>query len=295
MRNDEDLPFQEKIRQEVMTNESYAIAHQCFMGATNAARKVFDTALGSAKSKAQEEVHAVVAAVYAAAKGEESEINVIAGTGGNATSATPNVAPSNTVDTDDTHLVTLSRLSKAMTNLARECFSKLSGFEANTELVGSSTSVLDIPFLKKESDSDSLSPDDHELPLHKRLPMPDARVMDTLLDRLICHMEGCPALENSEITNGSPGFHWEFAADALVHERARSNAIEMCLGSSKEQVVEERRDFTGIGFNGTQCASTHCSLDDGSDYSLGAASQVLAQVATGMSGTPALACCGNLC
>ena len=280
MRNDEDLPFRGKIKRLAFSNEVDATAQECFVAAASAARKVFDTALGSAKSKAQEEVHAVVAKVYAASKGEGGEGDVGAGSG-SPTSDTPNVPLPNALDTDDTHLVTLTQLSKSMTDAARAKSVKLSELEADTDLVAidiPSTAILSV---KRESDNDSQASDDFELPLHKRLPMPDSRVLDSLLVRLIGYTEVDTVLTDAEAVNGSPGIRWEFGKDALEHEKARSMALQHFLGLSEQQVVEERRDFNGIGFNGTQCASTHRSLDDGSDYSLGAATQGLAQVATG--------------
>jgi len=281
MRNDEDLPFKGNIRQQAIANEACAAAQGCFVAAGKAARKVFDTALGSAKSKAQEEVHAAVAAVYAASKGEGGEDNANACAENNPTSAVPNVPLSNAIDADDTHLVTLSRLSKSMTAAARANSINFLGSEARMELVESNSSATAAVSVKKESDSDSQSQEDRGLPLHKRLPMPDARVLDSLVVRLIGHIEGDTSSEDIGLANGSPALQWEMGKDAAVHEKARSKALEQFLGWSKEQVTNARSDFNGIGFNGAQCAATHRGLDDGSDYSLGAASQGLAQVATG--------------
>lgn len=275
MRNDDDLPFKAKIRQQANANEACAAAHGCFVAAANAARKVFDSAFDSAKSKAQEEVNAVVAKVYAASKVEGDKSNANAGVGEKPTSAAPDVPLSNATDIDDTHLVTLTRLSESMTGAAR------AKIETNMGLTKSTTPAVAAPVVKNESDSESQVADDRELPLHKRLPMPDARVLDGLVVRLIGHIEGDIASENTEVTNGSSGIEWEMGKDVSVHEEARSKALQRFLGMSKEQVAEERRDFDGIGFNGAQCASTHRSLDDGSDFSLGAASQGLSQVATG--------------
>ena len=283
MRNDEDLPFKDRIRQQAIANEACALAHGCFVAAANAAKKVFDDALGSAKSKAQEEVHAVVAAVYAASKVEDGQSKAKPGTESKPSSITPQVPLSNETDADDTHLITLTRLSESMAAAARAKSIMYTGSEESMELVKSSDSVVTAPSVRKESDSESqvAVADERQLPLHKRLPMPDARVLDSRLVRLVGHMEGDAALVDTEAMNGCQGLEWCMGKDVSVHEQARSRALERFLGMSKEQVDEERRDYSGIGFSGAQCASTHRSLDDGSDYCLGAATAGLAQVATG--------------
>lgn len=283
MRNDDDLPFKKRISMHVETNEACAAAHGCFVAATTAARKVFDVAFGTFKSKEQEKIKA---AVYAASKGEQKDDNADAKNGGN-DSSTPDLTMSAVDPSDTTHIVTLAKLSESMTEAVRASAARFSLAGAETEVVLSSApSVSSGPAMNVDAVTDAKVVQakvvgDRELPLHKRLPMPDSRVLDGLLARLIGHIEQDVSPVTNDVTNGMPGLQWEIGRDALLHERARSRALEKFVCLSEEEVTEERRDFTGIGFNGTQCASVHRSLDDGSDYSLGAASSALAQVATG--------------
>jgi hypothetical protein len=227
------------------------------------ARTVFDNALDSAKSKAQEEAHAVVAAAVAATKiAEES-----AGIDARPASITAEDLQLNE-DADDTHLVTLIRLSNAMAIAARDETATLA-----------TDDVTDMATKGKESEDEKQPV--KEFPSHQRLPMPDARVLDSLLVQLIGHMEGNVPPESLDTVNGSSESEWQSEKDALVHEQARSKALSIFLGMTKQQVNDERFDFCGIGYNGAQCAATHRSLDDGSDFCLGAASVELSHVSTG--------------
>lgn len=269
MRNDDDLPFKHKIQQQAMTSEACAVAHCSFVAAAKAAREVFDDALESAKSKAQQEVNAAVAAATSS-KVEDNEMSSIPN------AILSDIALSNDIHTDDTHLVTLVRLSESVTGAARESSSKFFIADDCMELAESSK-IGDVN-VKEEHDDDS---DTRDLPLHKHLPMPDARILDDILIRLVGQIDGDEALQCNDLANGS-GLQWEMGEDASIHEKVRASALEYFLGLSKDEVVEERRSFDGIGFSGAQCATTHRSLDDGSDYSFGSASQSLSQVATGV-------------
>jgi hypothetical protein len=266
MRNDEELAFAERIREQASVNESCSAAHVSFLAAARMARTVFDNALDSAKSKAQEEAHAVVAAAVAATKiAEES-----AGIDARPASITAEDLQLNE-DADDTHLVTLTRLSNAMATAARDGTAALAKSKSDD--------VTDMAAKGNESDDEKQSAKD--FPSHQRLPMPDARVLDSRLVQLIGHMEGNVSPETLDTTNGSSEPEWQSGKDALVHELARSKALSIFLGMTKQQVNDDRRDFSGIGYNGAQCAATHRSLDDGSDYCVGAASVELSHVSTG--------------
>ena len=100
------IPFAEKIRRQERVNQACVAAYLSFHAAARAARAVFGKALDSARSKAQEEAHAVlVAAVAHTQSGADlkpSSEEII------------EAMPSNESDSDDTHLVTLGRLSMSM-------------------------------------------------------------------------------------------------------------------------------------------------------------------------------------
>lgn len=271
MRNDEELPFAERIREQASVDESSSAAHIAFLAAASMARTVFDNALESAKSKAQEEAHAVVAAAVAANKIAE-ELSSNTGTDNRPASITPEDLQLNE-DADDTHLVTLTRLANTMVTAARE--------ETASLVKSSSNDITDITTKENESSDENQREEKETIPLHHHLPMPDARVLDNLLVELIGHMEGDLTLDALDTTNGSSNPEWQSGKDATVHEEARSNALSKILGMTKKQVNEERCDFSGIGYNGAQCAATHRSLDDGSDYFVGAASVELSHVSSG--------------
>lgn len=275
MRNNDELPFKAKIEQQAVAYDACATAHGSFIAAAGAARKLFDSALGSAKSKEQERVRA---AVYAASKNEGGDSKASAGAAKDPSAAVPDVPPPISADPDDTHLVTLDKLSESMRGAARACFLKYSGPEADVTMVDAP--AIAAGSVDTEADVQAQLVDANEPPIHKRLPMPDSRVLDGLLVRLIGHLEGDTSPRHVA-TNETLELQWEMGNNASAHEKARSTALEQFFCLSKEQVEGVRRDFIGIGFNGAQCASTHRSLDDGSDYSMGAASPELAQVAIG--------------
>ena len=280
MRNDEELPFAKKIRRQDKLNEACIAAYISFHAAARMARVVFGNALDSARSKAQEEAHAVVAAAMAASKVAEEENNSQSGAEIKPSSDALEALQSNGTDLDDTHLVTLSRLSNSMVSAARTEATRsrtMSVDEGHIELV---KSIRDPPDDGQESIDEIDRTEKELLPPHQRLPMPDARVLDNLLVQLIDRLEGeiTPQYRSS---NGSSGIEWDSGKDVIVHEEARCKALSVVVGLSEENISEERRDFSGIGLNGAQCATTHRSLDDGSDFSVGAASAELSYVATG--------------
>jgi hypothetical protein len=119
MRNDEDLPFSNKIKSYVMSNRSEAEPYRHFELAADAAKNVFDTALVSMKRKFQEQTHAAVAAVFAASK------NV------GANDAKPEYL-AKTQEMDDDDIVSLPRLKAATMKAFRESFDVCSKAGKNT-------------------------------------------------------------------------------------------------------------------------------------------------------------------
>jgi chromodomain-helicase-DNA-binding protein 7 len=79
MRADPELPFSERIRKH--TSLSGSAAHDTFVAATNAARKVFDDALEAGRIKAELEVQAAVAAAAKMASKREEDAAKLRGGG----------------------------------------------------------------------------------------------------------------------------------------------------------------------------------------------------------------------
>jgi hypothetical protein len=79
MRADLELPFSERIRKD--TSLSSSVAHDTFVAATNAARKVFDDALEAGRIKAELEVQAAVAAAAKMASKREEDAAKLRGGG----------------------------------------------------------------------------------------------------------------------------------------------------------------------------------------------------------------------
>ena len=109
MRNDEDLPFSNKIKSYVMSSSSEAESFRHFEMAANSAKRIFDTALVTMKRKFQEQTHAAVAAVFAASKNA-----------GENDAKTTYLAKTQELDDDD--IVSLPRLKDATTKACRESF-----------------------------------------------------------------------------------------------------------------------------------------------------------------------------
>lgn len=270
MRNDEDLPFGSTIRRHSEVDKSSTGAFLCFDSASRAARKVFDKALDSAKSKAQAEQHAVVAAVVAAKKQAEKE--------GDSDAKVPSdVVESNMLmeaDADDSHYVTLPRLAHAMVSKIRTpregVVAEVKSEQAETS--SSSDKIIEATVVEVQKEEEDVLEPQH------RLPMPDARILDGHLLGLLDIMEGNvntdgPKAENSQDLEASPS--------VLAHNRAQSEALHMSTALPKHSVEVERFEHGGIGYSGNQCGTAHRSLDDASDFSIGAASSELSYIANG--------------
>lgn len=110
MRNDDELPFSNKIKSYVMCNDSEAEAYRHFEVASDAAKYVFDSALVTMKAKFKEQTHAAVAAVFAATKnaGEKDDVK------------STYLAKAQTMNDDD--IVSLARLKEATVTAFRKPF-----------------------------------------------------------------------------------------------------------------------------------------------------------------------------
>jgi hypothetical protein len=76
------------------------------------------------------------------------------------------------------------------------------------------------------------------------------------------------------------GYRWEANGDVLTNREVRTKALSSLYPSSGvlNNLLSE---YSGVGINGTQCGSAHRSLDDGTDFALGAASPELSHIAYG--------------
>jgi hypothetical protein len=281
MQNDEALPFSFRIRKVSVSDEASVSAQRRFHYAAAASKRVFDDALESAKAKAQEEVQAAVAKA-AAASAEREKDAVALREGGAAADAVLSNMPEPAsdklydVDGDDSHFVTLPRLQKTLVSSIRSEYSPFDlPFESDMGVAVTSGNV-------EGRDGESVR---RKGSFPQNLSMPDARVLDHRLNILLVEVERnaypdeAYALEEDlkPLTPTS----WLVSDEVAVNSRMLSKAISYVLGESSEYHEEQRSEYKGIGINGSQCGVSHRSLDDGTDFSVGAASAELAQVAYG--------------
>ena len=247
MRGDNELKFGKCIRSHADEDVGTSLAFSCFIAAAAAARKVFDEALESSKAKEQLKAHAAVAAALSATKKAETEGQSEAALK-DATAAVPEAVNSLDTESDDFHLVTLPRLAKSVSSAFRKHAESLrTQYATNGE----------------ESPASGNRSQD-------RLPMPDARVLDVRLLKLVGSIEG-----STESCEASP-----LNRDTqLVTEQ--KDVVSSMSQLYPKQVGANDADSIGIGLSGNQCGASHRSLDDGSNYAFGAATAALTTVAQG--------------
>jgi len=249
MKSDEELPFSKLIEAWGSKDVGALQATKSFAISTMVARKVFDEALESSKAKAQLEAHAAVAAAVAATKKAQAE-GVTDVPIKDATAGVTAAVNSLDVEADDLHMVTLTRLNRKISNALRK--------------VPRGENIRDLELKIKISQS---------------LPMPDPRILDNRLAELI---------ELIESQTPSPPKIKQHASDLIGKESEILKTTNQILDRSykrftlKSKTVD--REFSGLGFSGNQCGSSHRTLDDGSDYAVGSASADLNFVATGNDG-----------
>jgi hypothetical protein len=283
MRHDEDLPFSTIIRKFSRLNESFSAAFLRFEAACRAARRIFDDALDSAKVKATKEAHAAVAAAVAAAPKKEQEALALRKGGAEAdaviSSMTGEPSDENFAEGDDSHWVTLPRLHRSVVDAA-QMQDEIAAGSADAK------AVSDIALESQESDDQDENDDRVSSASDStvwRLPMPDGRVLDRHLFELLREIEANPAFSDNDcpvdesVTLGGEG--WLARDDVQTAVAVRSAAILAVFG--EDALRQHVQEYGGIGFCGTQCGATHRSLDDGTDYCVGAASADLAYVAYG--------------
>jgi hypothetical protein len=284
MQNDDALPFSVKIRKFAESDEACGAAQLGFYHATAAARNVFDDALESAKAKAQAEVHAAVAAAAAESANREKDALLLREGGPAADKVFSSMPEPPTekpyeFDGDDSHFVTLPRLKHALS---------LSLREALREDRPGSDSAMDIDMPTEvtisEGDGDKEEGGDkRKAGAQKFLSMPDSRVLDFRLSLLLSEIE--QNVYRDEITGMDAGFSpctvWPKSDIVSTNIDIRSRALSHVSGLAPDALEDHLSEYMGIGVSGNQCGAAHRSLDDGTDFSIGAASHHLSQVAYG--------------
>jgi len=285
MLNDESLPFAYKIRNFRKHDISCCEAQKLFTNVTSAAKKVFDDALDASKLKAQKEVQKAVAAAAAAAANREKEAAALR-EGGVAADVVMSSMGDQPLDHlyeikegRNDHFITLSRIKKAVDSAIRNDAS-ISAINARVEMIHDSSKLP----LKQETKLAEESKGRRKRNTFRTLPMPDARILDFRLKLLLAEIDkhhfDCSEDTSLESFVTSPKF-WKASDTVSINQSMRDFSLRFALGCTDKYSLNQVTEYAGIGLNGTQCGVTHRSLDDRTDFSIGAASPELYQVAHG--------------
>jgi hypothetical protein len=267
MRKDVALPFAECIRKASQKHVACKLAMQNFGTAANAVRRVFESALDCAKTKAEHEVQAAVAAAAKAATKREEDAALIRKGGFDAEFAARNM-PQTQVDNafefdgTDSHFVTLTRIHAGI----QESLMKLASPSHMINELSHDDQTTEI--------HDDMTSSTGRVKEHHPLPMPDSRVLDQRLLRILEVIEANVYGDNLVDVIPQPK-KWEKSSTVQENLVIRNN-ISMLFESSSMS-----NEYSGIGLSGNQCGTAHRSLNDGSDFGFGAASSHLFQIANG--------------
>ena len=149
MKNDDELPFSNKIKSYVRCNHTEAESYHHFEVAADAAKHVFDTALVTMKRKFQEQTHAAVARVFAATNSGENDLKQ------------SDVVKAKEQEMNDDDIVSLPRLKDAAVQAFRMPFgSKASKESSNYSLPLPDSKHLDYLLVQivQNIESNNLSP-----------------------------------------------------------------------------------------------------------------------------------------
>lgn len=275
MLNDNALPFDFKIQKFAKKDEACLAAQKSFDIATSAARKVFDSALVAFDAKEEERNIAIISAAAANQNAREKDAQLLREGGAAADiihSKMPDQVAKNryeVIDGDDSHYVTLPRLKEGLLTSIRQ--------DPGT--------IMELVPLGVKSQETPSGPGRRKVINYHQLLMPDARVLDCRLTIILEEIEqSMYESESSEIDNGQrerlPSL-WQHSETVWCICEARRKAISRVSGVDwNDQSDQPLREYMGIGIRGSQCAASHKLLDDGTDFSVGAASLELAQVAS---------------
>jgi hypothetical protein len=273
MRRDHSLPFADKIKYFARRDTASKTATQRFNVAATATRKVFDDALEAARIKAELEVQAAVAAAAKAASKREQQAALVRQGGIVAEIAAQHLPDTQVEDAfvydgTDTHYVTLRRLHENLRKAARQDLSTRPVQGVPDEIKSDAETEC-----KQEGATYNTKWRSKERSL---LPMPDARVLDYRLVRILDEMEkscfGVEADDDDQNTN-----FWRQSAVVSTIIQLRSEVLPVFHSDASYLIGEH----AGIGLGGNQCGTSHRSLNDGSDYAFGSASHQISLLAYG--------------
>ena len=268
MRRDRNLPFGERISQFCKRDPTSKMANERFRYATDATRRVFEDALEAGRVKAELEVQAAVAAAAKAAQQREVDAALLRKGGVEAEGAVRNMPDTQVDDAfefdgTDTHFVTLPRMHQNI----QEAVIK---FKARSTTEGNLQDEL-----TKIDDDIELSMgrgQTSRIKEHHLLPLPDSRILDHRFMLLLREIESPNVEESQELDD-----MWQKSNDVATILQVRS-AILSKFDSDAVTMINE---YSGIGLSAIQCGISHRTLNDGSDYSFGSASNQIAQLAYG--------------
>jgi hypothetical protein len=283
MLNDDTLPFADKIRRYAKLDKMSVEAHRRFLNATLAAKQVCDDALEASKFKARKEVQAAVAAAAAASTKIEKEALALR-EGGVAAEAVISTMGEQRIDNlyeiqegQDAHFITLPRLKRELGSSVRMDASMPTDdvfIEAPDDVKSQGDTNVNEDLKNKRRGSS-----------RHALPMPDGRILDFRLQFLVSEIDkqfpsdGRTILD-VDISYSSPKV-WPASEIVLANLVMRDRALQSAIGGNDVGLLDQVKEYAGIGLNGKQCGVSHRSLDDRSDFSVSAASSDLSQVANG--------------
>ena len=282
MLNDETLPFISKISKYARTDLLCCDAQKRFTNVATVTKKVCDNALDASKLKAQKEVQKAVAAAAAASLKREKEAAALREGGIAADAVISNMGEQpmdhlyEIQEGKDDHFITLPRLKQAIELSVQSSTS--SAMLVDGKVDGTTGSIT-----QKEIKGAEESKGRRKRNAFQTLPMPDARVLNFRLKLLIAEVERHYADVSEEPVSGEYVMPkvWPASDTVLLNQRVRDSVVRFALESKSVQTSEQIIEYAGIGLNGTQCGVMHRSVDDRTDFSIGAASQELYQVAHG--------------
>jgi hypothetical protein len=274
MRRDKTLPFGEKISRFCKYDPASKEATQRFRSLSEATRKVFEDALEAARIKAELEVQAAVAAAAKAALQREEDAALLRKGGLEAEGAVRNMPETQVDDAfefdgTDTHFVTLPRMHENIRAAAQS-------FKSSVIVEGILHDEDNIEFARLDEDVESTNGrgQTSRIKEHHLLPVPDSRILDFRFMRLLHEIE---TSGQGDIQETNVSEFWELSKNIGINIKVR-DAIFPKVDDDAMEIINE---YSGIGLSATQCGISHRTLNDGSDYSFGSASNQISQLAYG--------------
>ncbi|CAJ1952232.1 unnamed protein product [Cylindrotheca closterium] len=285
MLSDSSLPFGFRIKKYAKIDEACVAAQKRFEDATDAARQVFDESLEAFDLREEKKNLAIISAAAANQTALEKDAQALR-EGGAAADAVlskmPDQARGNRyeiVNGDDGHFVTLKKLREKMRSVIRKCDSDS---DASAKDVNPSASEGKV----ENSGTTGSDAKSRRTQIRHALLMPDARVLSHRLQQLVEQVETTMYNDNERAMQvdrqPSTASIWPSSEAASASREIKSRSFSLVFGVDSPS-NNENDVFTGVGTSGSQCAVSHRSLNDGTDYCNGAASSELAHVACGTS------------